>query len=350
MMQSHKIIVQAAYDVDFGGPFVDGTREATALLRTALQAKGYTLDAAGDQSLADAAWILFYDAPSVNPYGGWRGPDRWLRARLAARRGPRNMFRSALEAGLQDHMALFLWEPPSTTPENYAQRLHTRFPLVFTWHDGLVDGGRYRKIVYPQLSQWPEIPGVPFREKKLLVNISANKMSLHPRQLYSARRAAIRHFERRRPTEFDLYGWGWDYLPMGVLRELWPRPVHRYPSYRGSVRWKWEVMPYYRFSLCYENIRDESGYVTEKIFDSMRCGCVPIYWGASNVETYVSPEAFVDRRRFDSDADLEYFISDMSEVEHRRYLEAIRGYLNSEAFGRFSPQVFVDTVMDGLGL
>jgi hypothetical protein len=52
-------------------------------------------------------------------------------------------------------------------------------------------------------------------------------------------------------------------------------------------------------------MRDEPGWITEKIFDCMRADCVPVYWGASNVLDYVDPEAFVDRRRFASNSELE---------------------------------------------
>jgi len=37
----------------------------------------------------------------------------------------------------------------------------------------------------------------------------------------------------------------------------------------------------YKFNLCPENSNYE-GYVTEKIFDSVSAGCLPIYWGSNN--------------------------------------------------------------------
>ena len=348
----NKILIHSTFganNVLFDPDPMDGTRDAAILLRQELKRRGYRLETADDHTVEDCAWVFFYDAPSVRPYGGWRGPDRWVRDRLAGRRRPRNLYQECRRAGLE-RLALFLWEPPSTTPENWNPRLHDRFPLVFTWHDGLVDGKKYHKIHYPQLRRFPEVPDTPFSQKKLLINISANKISFHPQQLYSARRAGIRHFERSCPDDFDLYGYGWDHLPIGLLRELWPFPVRRYPSYRGTVPRKWDVMPGYRFSLCYENIRDEPGYVTEKIFDSMRCGCVPIYWGASNITDYVNGEAFVDRRQFGSDQELEDHISGVTEVEYGRYQEAIQAYLHSERFAAFLPPTFVDTVISVLDL
>ncbi len=37
----------------------------------------------------------------------------------------------------------------------------------------------------------------------------------------------------------------------------------------------------FKFNLCPEN-SNNSGYVTEKIFDSIWAGCIPIYWGSEN--------------------------------------------------------------------
>lgn len=44
---------------------------------------------------------------------------------------------------------------------------------------------------------------------------------------------------------------------------------------------KKEYLKNYRFNICPEN-SDQKGYVTEKIFEAIDSGCIPIYWGASN--------------------------------------------------------------------
>lgn len=44
---------------------------------------------------------------------------------------------------------------------------------------------------------------------------------------------------------------------------------------------KLSYLSQFKFNLCPENSNYE-GYVTEKIFDSLSAGCVPIYWGANN--------------------------------------------------------------------
>jgi glycosyltransferase involved in cell wall biosynthesis len=44
---------------------------------------------------------------------------------------------------------------------------------------------------------------------------------------------------------------------------------------------KIEYLKQFKFNLCPEN-SDNDGYVTEKIFDAIKSGCIPIYWGSGN--------------------------------------------------------------------
>ena len=48
---------------------------------------------------------------------------------------------------------------------------------------------------------------------------------------------------------------------------------------------KLQVLSGYKFNLAYEN-SIESDYVTEKFFDPLEAGCVPVYLGAPNIERY----------------------------------------------------------------
>lgn len=327
----------------------DGISDPAIYLRDRLHAMGYQLETFDGQAVTDYAWILFFDVSSVVPYQSLSGLVRWFRDRILKGQQVRNVYRECQRAGLNDRCALFLWEPPSTLPANYDPRLHRRFSYIFTWNDTLVNGRKFHKIYYAQPRQFPAIPCVPFQDRKLLVNISANKYSRHQRELYTARRAAIRYFEQVRPNDFDLYGLGWAH-PAGWLTHAHPSSWHHYASYRGAVRHKWEIFPRYRFSICYENIRDEPGYITEKIFDSMRAGCVPIYRGASNITDYVDTGAFIDRRQFGSEQEVDRYISSMTELEYSRFQEAMRDYLASARFTRFLPATYAQIIITTLNL
>jgi len=83
-------------------------------------------------------------------------------------------------------------------------------------------------------------------------------------------------------------------------------PVDHYGRWRGTHRaadrgraTKLEVLGRYRFNLAFENCIDRD-YVTEKWFDCLLAGCVPVYAGAPNIADFApSPESYVDARAFD---------------------------------------------------
>ena len=328
----------------------DNITEPLIYLRERLRDLGYRLQTSDAHPLDDCAFVWFHDSSSVMPYSGIKGIARWMKHYLSGRKPFRNLYQECISAGMQDRIALFLYEPPSVTPANWDPHLHALFPTIFTWHDGLVDGRKFIKVHVPTLpDHYPQVPEVPFAAKKLLVNISMNKISRHPRELYSARRTTIRHFERYRPHDFDLYGVGWN-RPVGIAQKIIPLLRPSYTSYRGQVQNKWDVLPNYRFALCYENIWGEPGLVTEKIFDAMRSGCVPVYWGAPNIDEYVDEAVFIDRRKFHSDAALENFLTNVTEQEYSHYQQAIRTYLTSERFARFLAPTYAETIIRTLQL
>jgi hypothetical protein len=236
-----------------------------------------------------------------------------------------------LERIPKEKRVLFLWEPPSTVPENANLSYHTYFSKVYTWNDDLVDGDTYFKFYYPVLH--PMVEPEEFTSKKLCAMITCNKTSTHPKELYTERQKVVQFFEEKEEGLFDLYG------------TWWP---DSYRNYRGSIADKTEVLKGYKFTFAYENIRDIPGYVSEKIFDCFRAGSIPIYWGASNIANYVPRDCFIDRNDFQDNEELFAFLSAMSEEEHRAYIERIRAYLKGEQAHLYSDEAFIDTFLNFL--
>lgn len=221
----------------------------------------------------------------------------------------------------KDKLVLFMWEPPTVLPHMYCPEVTRCFSKIYTWNDALVDNETYFKFYYPVLT--PMIEEVPsFEEKKLCTLVSTNLTSSHPNELYSERENAISYFETAQESGFEFYGRQWD--------------AATHPSYRGPTENKIETIKNYRFSICYENIHSIEGYVTEKIFDCFAAGNVPVYWGASNIETYIPKNCFIDRRAFDNLSDLHAFLKNMTKEEYENYLSNIRAFLSSEAAQLFS--------------
>lgn len=251
---------------------------------------------------------------------------------------------------------VILQEPVVIIPRNWELPLHAQFDLLFTWNDDLADGKRYFKYNYGNVLP-ASIPKEIAARKKLCVVIAGNQKSEHPEALYTEREEAIRWFEANHPEDFDLYGRGWDeYQFRGP--KLWRalnriKPLRRllapaYPSYRGAVSDKTEVMKKYRFALCYENSGAMPGYISEKIFDCFAAGCLPVYLGAPNVNSLIPAECFLDKRAFPDYGTLYAKMKGMNDTEYLSRLDAIEAFLKSEAGRKFSTGCFAETVVSAL--
>ena len=85
------------------------------------------------------------------------------------------------------------------------------------------------------------------------MNISGHKFSGNSGELYSFRRSTIRELEKLLPTDFALYGTGWNengliknvkrYIKNGQL------DFHHYKSYMGAPENKSAVISQYKFNI-----------------------------------------------------------------------------------------------------
>lgn len=235
-----------------------------------------------------------------------------------------------LERFPKQKLVLFLWEPPSVVPENYKVENHRHFSKVFTWNDPLIDNKKYFKFHIPIYQ--PLIANPPgFYERRLCTLISCNKGSPFPGELYSERRKVIEFFEIFHPDEFELYGKGWGDL---------------YRTYQGSIDKKVDYLKHYRFNFAYENVRGIRGYVTEKIFDTLQAGTIPIYWGAPNIADYVPKNCFIAREDFADQQALYQFMKAMSPAEFKAYQKNIAEFLNSDKARKFSKEPFIEMFLN----
>jgi len=254
-----------------------------------------------------------------------------------------------------DKSYIVLIESPLFKSDNYIKSNHRYFKKIFTWDDNLVDNKKYFKINYSFT-----IPkSIPKRinKKKLCCLIVANKSSSYPNELYSERKKIIKWFEENHPNDFTLYGVGWnEYFFKGsifirlfnrlhfVKRIMFKFFGEEYPSYGGKVVNKFQTMQGYKFAIAYENIKDVSGYITEKIMDPFFAGCISIYWGADNILEYVPKNCFIDKRDFASNDALYDYIKNMDDETYFSYLTNIENFLKSEEADKFRVEIFAKTL------
>jgi hypothetical protein len=53
----------------------------------------------------------------------------------------------------------------------------------------------------------------------------------------------------------------------------------------------------YKFAMAFEN-KQYPGYVTEKIYDAYKSGCIPIYWGTPDIIKDFNPSTFINANDF----------------------------------------------------
>ena len=202
-------------------------------------------------------------------------------------------------------------------------------------------------------------------DRGFLVMINMNKLPCLPRyELYTERMRAVEFFSHT--NDIDLYGIGWDKASMQMGRTLVPRilqPAHIalrdwfdriHPDpllvaarkvYKGELETKWETLAAYDFVLCFENTW-LNGWLTEKLFESLRVGTIPIYWGAADIKELIPSECFIDMREFGNYAELHAFLKSLDRAAVRRYRDAGRAFLESRAFEPFSKETFAGIFRD----
>jgi len=245
---------------------------------------------------------------------------------------------------------LFIWEANA----DYAR--YKEFDVVFTYEDSAVDHQHIFKINY-SFDLPREIDTSTKDKKKFATMICSNQKYDKKNILYKKRRDTIQWFEDHAPDKFDLYGLGWGngtfsfqnnpslqrtLRKCGVLRFF---PRRKYPSWKGAVERKRDVLGQYRFGFCYENTTLIPGYITEKIFDVMMAGSVPVYLGAENICDHIPADCFINRAHFSDHESLYRYLSNMSEPEYCSYLKRINHFLSTDQSAEFSIQTFVHTIL-----
>jgi hypothetical protein len=88
-------------------------------------------------------------------------------------------------------------------------------------------------------------------------------------------------------------------------------PVEVYGRVGGRpIASKFELLPSYRFNLCFEN-SGAPGYHTEKPTEAWMGGCIPLYWSDASYSRDFNPRAMINLVDFES---LEAFVDYVAEV------------------------------------
>lgn len=258
----------------------------------------------------------------------------------------------------------YLYEDPLVRPLNGDRAQLARYRRLWSWDETLIDGRHVLALPYPNDLRWRPTPDWQARDLHCVM-LASNKALRHadPRNLHDQRVAVIRAFEAVQPRRFALFGRGWQ-IP-AVQPGAWGRIRKRlhewqarsplapsrpaFPSWRGAVDRKSDVLERARFAICYENTRGNPGYVTEKIFDCLTSGCVPVYIGTTHAEPPVPTDCFIDgdgplrdpQRLLDA-------LDAVTPERFAQYQAAMRAFLQSPAAERFTNAHWCRALVQGI--
>lgn len=239
-----------------------------------------------------------------------------------------------IRIGKETRMIYCNAEPPAVYPWNSPKgykRIGRYFPYIMTWNDEWIDNQTIFKRTIPYFFQ-DHRQVTSWKDRKLVTSISGNKNSTDENELYSERERVISYFEQKERNQFDFYGTGWK--------------KEKHPAYGGTVISKAEIFRRYKFAICFENSKNLSGYITEKILDCFTSGIVPIYAGAPNIKQYIPEKSFIDYFRFKTLDELDRYLNEITEDEYNEYLQAADGFLKSSGVEIFTGKKYAECVYE----
>jgi len=267
-------------------------------------------------------------------------------------------------------------EPPDVCPQQYEderlQFLSAHCRTIYCCNRGLCDTYGFRQHAW-YVDAYPgrENRIAPAKDRDGVCLIATNKFSRHPESQLAFRLSLARAIAQdpKLRRHFHIYGRDWltgagilrKHLPpsarggSGITDRVLARVERKIPwnralrkVYRGPAVTKGDVLSAAKFNLIVENMYWD-GYVTEKIFDALQFGCVPIYFGASDVEDHIPAELFIDGRRFSEPLDAIRFGLSLEEAELDRRIQAGQDWLRSADFNsRFGRMTYVEMLCTDL--
>ena len=273
--------------------------------------------------------------------------------------------------------AYLVMEPPAVEPLIFEDLrvAKCRFKRIYSCIDGEAITEFVGEPVKTIPLRWPmDFHGVDEKmwsrkDRGFLVMINQNKLPrVRKYELFTERMRAIEFFSRT--NDIDLYGIGWNKasarmghtrMPytlrrMQIAAREWLDRVHPDPLvvaarkvFKGELESKWETLSAYNFILCLENCT-MPGWLTEKLFDNLRVGTIPIYWGATEISSLVPSDCYIDMRNFAGYSELLNYLKSLDKRAIMAYREAGRAFLESPKFEPFSKETFAGLFRDMLEL
>lgn len=261
-------------------------------------------------------------------------------------------------------------EPPDVIPEQYEESnlkyIAQSCPLVFCCNEHLCQ--EYGFIHHP----W-YVDLYPGREKKMtpaesrsdICMIATNKYSRHPLSKFDFRLEFVKSLAQHRQLADNFYLYGRYWLnAVGRMRRLIPNNIaNRFKVLdkvlvrcerkipwnsklkavsKGVIHSKSEALSKLKFNIIIENMYWD-GYITEKIFDAIQFGCIPVYFGADDIEKYIPSSIFINGRSFRDPLDAINFALSLTGQALENMIQTGQEWLSGADFeARFGRRTYIE--------
>ena len=159
-----------------------------------------------------------------------------------------------------------------------------------------------RSFFYPNFHHWATADALNSlgnkKRQKLIFALTSGLSGIPGNAL---RKQFIERLSQTNP-QFDFYG-------------RFSRDAFSLKSYRGLCSFKYRLLANYKYNLILENSPWEEGYITEKIFDALICGCMPIFHGTNKIFELLPKEWF-------------YYLPSLDDAE----VEKLNKFLQTDAY------------------
>ena len=226
----------------------------------------------------------------------------------------------------KQYLVGWLMESPLSLTQPLEKKQQQKFDLILTYRKDLVDNKKsffvriFTRIGNIKNEYWHE-------SKSILVSQIASYASEYASDSsYNERQTAAKWFLQNAPLDFKFYGNGWQKIKANLSKK---DQVMFDARYGGYVLDKLKAVSKSKFVLAYENAI-QTDYVTEKIYDVLQAGSVPIYWGAPNIDQYVPKNCFINKNDFKSYEELYAFLKNMNDETYETYRQCAYHFIQQK--------------------
>ena len=237
---------------------------------------------------------------------------------------------------------LILLENPAIRPQNKLL-LPNVYSKIFSWDKRL---SKLEHFVYTRYPHDPSLGSTNDIKNTRYSMVCSNRNLLIGKEcdsLYNKRQEVIDYANKNRTIDFVLYGTGWNMrnIKLGlvdrILMALHSKNMislkrsSKLPFYKGHCDDKFSLLRCSVFNFCFENISNYPGYISEKIWDSIFSGSIPVYWPSWEIPNDELPkDIYVDASKYNSISELFDYLEQISDEEIKNWRQRLKVFAKQQ--------------------